>query len=30
MKVTTYINEIYSETEVEISYKNTKEDSVEL
>ena len=30
MKVTTYINEIYSETEVEISYKNTKEESVEL
>ena len=30
MKVTTFINEIYSETEVEISYKNTKEESIEL
>ena len=30
MEVTTYINEIYSETEVKISYKNTKEESIEL
>ena len=30
MKVTTYINEIYSETEVEISYKNTTKKSIEL
>ena len=30
MKVTTSINEIYSKTEVEINYKNTKETSIEL
>ena len=30
MKVTTFINEIYSKTQVEISYKNTKEESIEL
>ena len=30
MKVTASINEIYSKTEVEINYKNTKETSIEL
>ena len=30
MKVTTYINEIFSKTEVELTYKNTSKNSVEL
>ena len=30
MKVVTYINEIYSKTEIEIEYKNKSENSIEL
>ena len=30
MKVSTFINEIYSTTEVELSYKNSNKDSIEL